>query len=122
MKTSFNSKIFGVALVPLYGYILISLYVLVSSGFQFDVFEPGSVVMLSAGMLVAAILYSYRGKLFHLLGLLIMLVLGGIGIYVGLIVDPMNWMELIASAFLIAFGFAFYEMVEHHREVWHENN
>lgn len=122
MRSSFNSKIFGVALIPLYGYLLISLYVLVNSGFRFDVFNPISVVVLIAGMLASAFCYSYRGKMIHVLGLLIMLALGGFGIYVGLIVEPMNWMELIASAFLIAFGLAFYEMVEHHREVWHENN
>ena len=121
MKSTFNSKIFGVALIPLYGYILISLYVLVSSGFRFDVFEPISVIALIAGMLLSAICYSFRGKLFHLLGLFILFMIGGFGIYAGLIVTPMNWMELIASAFVIAFGVAFYEMVEHHRVVWLEN-
>lgn len=116
MKKAFNTKIFGVALLPFDAYVLISVYVFVHAGFRLDVFHFPSVVLLSCGLMLAAVLYAFRYRLLHRLALCIMVILGGIGIYVGLILDPVNWMELISSAFIIAFGIAFYELVEHLRE------
>lgn len=116
MKKAFNTKIFGFALLPFDAYVLISVYVFVHAGYRLDVFYLPSVILLSCGLILAAVFYAFRYRLLHRLALCVMLILGGIGIYVGLSLDPVNWMELIASAFLIAFGIAFYELVEQDRE------
>lgn len=109
MKHNFNSKIFGVALIPFYAYSLISIFVFVSSGYQWDVFQPITVAFLSFGMISGAFCFSFKSHLLHILALLIFIFLGGIGVYVGLIVDAINYMELLSSALLIAFAFAMYE-------------
>lgn len=109
MKHNFNSKIFGVALIPFYVYVLISGYVFVSSGYRLDVFQPFSVLFLSFGLIAGAICFSFKSHVLHLLALWISIILGGIGVYVGLIIEPINYMELLTSALLIAFAFAMYE-------------
>lgn len=108
---NFNSKIFGVALVPFYAYVLISGFVLVNSHFQFDVFNPVAVVSLTFGLVLSAACYAYKSNVLHIFALCIGLALGGYGVYVGLVLDPYNWMELIASACLIAYNFAMFDMV-----------
>lgn len=109
MKHNFNSKIFGVALIPFYMYVLISIFVFVSSGYQWDVFNPLSVALLSFGMIAGAVCFSFKSRMLHMLALCIFIFLGGIGVYVGLLVQPINYMELLSSALLIAFAFGMYE-------------
>lgn len=109
-------------MIPFYMYAMISVYVFISAGYRFDVFNFVSVTVLTVGLITAATFFSFRSKILHLLALLILLALGGIGIYIGLILDPINWIELIASAFIIAFALAFYEMVEHRREAYNERD
>lgn len=109
MKHNFNSKIFSVALIPFYAYILISVFVFVSSGYQWEVFNPLSVALLSFGMIAGAFCFSFKSHVLHVFALCIFILLGGIGVYVGLIIEPINYMELLTSALLVAFAFAMFE-------------
>ena len=109
---NFNSKIFGVALVPFYVYVLISGFVLVKSHFQWDVFHPFEVLFLSVGMILSAACYAYKSNVLHGLGLCIGFALGGYGIYGGVVLHAVNWMQLVASACLIAYYFAMLDMVK----------
>lgn len=118
----FNTRIFTVALIPLYGYIILQVYAILQSHFQYAIDEPVAVLMVCVGLIAAAAFSALPVKKFHLLGAFCYVLIGGIGIYFGLIRESLNWPMLIASAFVIAFGVAFYEMVEHHRELWHEQD
>jgi len=118
----FNTKILTVAWIPFYGYLTMCAYVLVQSHFNMDVIQPIRILSELMLLLVAGILAAIKGKSFHFISLIFYMLVGIMGIYSGLLITPMNWMELVASAFVIAFGFAFYEMVEHHREMWHEED
>lgn len=118
----FNSRIFTTGLIPLYGYIVLQIYALVQSHFQYTIEEPLTPLAICIGLIAAAAASALPMKKYHLLGVCLYLCIGGIGVYFGLLTDVQNWTLLIASAFVIAFGLAFYEMVEHHRELWHETD
>lgn len=111
MFQKFNSKIFGVALIPFYLYAIISIFVFVSSGYDLDIFQPLSVIVISLGTIASAVCVSFPNKKLHILGTLIMLMVGGIGIYLGLTIKPINFIELFLAACIIAFAFAMYELV-----------
>jgi len=118
----FNTRIFSVALLPLYAYLLLFVYVLFRSRFHY---EENTLITfgISLWLLAAAALISLRERKYHRLALLLYIGIGLLGIYSGLIADDtINIAQVIASAFVIAFGAAFYEMVEHHHEVWHEDD
>lgn len=112
MKRSFNSKIFAVALTPFYLYVLIFAYVFVHSEYNTDVFQYYHLLQL-LGLIVSAFFFSYRSRLIQWLGLLIFIALGALGIYSGLLVEPVSWSQLIVSAMLIAFGFSLFEVTKY---------
>lgn len=111
MWKSFNSKIFALALSPLYAYVLISVFVFIKSGYQFAVFNILSMLLIGIGTTVAALCFSFSKRTLHMIAFLILLLLGGIGIYIGFASSPLNWSELIASAAMIAFAFAMKDFV-----------
>lgn len=117
----FNSKIFSVALIPLYCYVLLCAYVLLQAHYDWtinDTLIAGSVCICLS---LAAVLISLRKKFQHRLALLFYVIVGIAGIYNGLITsEVMNWLQIIASAFVVAFGVSFYETVERHHEEWDE--
>lgn len=118
----FNSKIFMAALIPFYGYVLMSAYALLRSHFTWRSDEVISTLVICIVLFVAGACAARKEKRYHLLSLLIFLTVGVLGIRAGLLVEPMNWPELVASAFVIAFALAFYEMIEYHRSIWHETD
>ncbi len=118
----FNTRIFTTALIPLYGYLILHIYAIIQSQFQYTIDKPWETLAVSVGLIMAAGASALPMKKYHLMGMFLYLVIGAIGIYYGLLMDTQNWMMLVASAFVIAFGMAFYEMVENHRELWHEQN
>ena len=113
----FNSRIFAVALIPFYGYALMCAYILVHSHFQWDIEDTSTIFLISSTLIAAAFFASLINKKYHILSLLLYLGLGGLGVQGGLTSEPMNWPQLIASAFVVAFGIAFYEMIEHQRSI-----
>lgn len=118
----FNSRIFTVALIPFYGYLLMCAYVVLRSHFEWEMKEVINIVLVMIALISAGVFASLRDKKFHLLSLFLYLLVGGFGIRSGLLIEPINWLELVSSAFVIAFGLAFYEMIEHHRSIWHESD
>lgn len=118
----FNSRIFGVALIPFYGYLLMCAYVVFRSHFEWEMMEVMNIALVMIALIAAGAFASLKDKKFHILALFLYLLVGGFGIRSGLLIEPMNWLELVSSAFVIAFGLAFYEMIEHHRSIWHEND
>lgn len=118
----FNTRIFTTALIPLYGYIVLHVYAIIQSRFQYVIEKPLEPLAICLVLIAAAAASAFPMKKHHLIGSVLYLFIGAVGIYFGLLTEPLNWMMLVASAFVIAFGLAFYEMVEHHRELWHEQD
>ncbi|MCI8850426.1 MAG: hypothetical protein HFE82_02600 [Erysipelotrichaceae bacterium] len=117
----FNSKIFSVALIPLYCYALLCAYAVTQAHYEWSLSDTLAACGISAALLAAGVLISLRKRIQHRIGLLLYMAVGCIGIYNGLIADEvMNWAQIIASAFVFAFGISFYETVERHYEAWHE--
>lgn len=117
----FNTKIFSVALIPLYCYVLLCAYVLLQLHYEWTFHDTLTACLIIACLALAAVLISMRRRMQHRLALLLYALVGIAGIYSGLIADEVvNWMQIIASAFVFAFGVSFYETVERHHEVWHE--
>lgn len=112
MKHSFSSRVFAVALTPFYLYVLIFAYVFVHSEYNTDFFQFHHILQL-LGLIISAFFFSYRSRLIQLLGLLIFIALGALGIYSGLLVEPVSWSQLIVSAMLIAFGFSLFEVTKY---------
>lgn len=117
----FNSKIFSVALIPLYCYVLLCVYAVLQVHYEWNISDTLSACAVIIGLLFGAVFMSLRKRFQHRLALLCYTLVGIAGIYHGLIAgEMMNWVQIIASAFVVAFGFSFYETVERHHEVWHE--
>ncbi len=117
----FNSRIFTIALIPFYGYLILNAYTMIQSYFQYAI-DPLKTLTICMLLIAAAGVSSLSMKRYHLIGSFLYLFTGGIGVYFGLLPESQNWMMLIASAFVIAFGVTLYEMAEHHRELWHEKD
>ena len=119
----FNTKIFSVALIPLYCYILLCAYVILQAHYEWTLSDTLSACAISVCLMLAAVLISLRKRFQHRLALLCYLIIGAAGIYNGMIAgEIMNWAQVVASAFVVAFGVSFYETVERHREVWNEED
>lgn len=117
----FNTKIFSIACIPLYCYLLLCAYLLIQAHYDWTLSDTLSALGISICLLLAAVLISLRKRMQHRLALLLYLMIGIAGIYSGLIAsEMMNWTQIFASAFVVAFGISFYETVERHFEVWHE--
>lgn len=117
----FNSKIFSVALIPLYCYVLLCAYAITQAHYEWSISDTLIACAVSAALFVAGVLISLRSRIQHRIALLLYMAVGCVGIYNGLIADEfMNWAQIIASAFVFAFGVSFYETVERHYEAWHE--
>lgn len=117
----FNTKIFSVAMIPLYCYILLCAYVLLQLHYDWSFNDTLSAIAICVSLFLAAVLISLRKRMSHRIALLLYVLVGITGIYNGLIASEiMNWAQIIASAFVVAFGVSFYETVERHYEAWHE--
>lgn len=116
MWKTFNSRIFTVAVIPFVLYVFISIFVFVSSGFELSIFEPLTVISLSLGTVIAALFFSFKHRILHYLAMLVLLILGGFGVYNGMSASSTNWIEVIFSACIIAFSIAMFEFVTHHHQ------
>lgn len=107
-------------MIPFYGYFFTSIYMFVHADFRFDVLDVRSLLCLSAGLILAAFLYSVKSHITHIIALGMMLLLGCYGLYIAVLIDPINWMELLASTLIILFNCIFYKLVKQRHEDQYE--
>lgn len=105
-----NTKILGVALIPVYCYVLLSVFAFVRSGFEWSVFDPWIALSLVLAMSLSALCFSLQKHFLHIIGLLILLCIGALVIYAGF-QGGIHTLELIMAALLIAFACSMYEFV-----------
>lgn len=107
-------------MIPFYGYFFITIYMFVRADFRFEVLDVRSLICLSAGLILSALLYSVNFHITHIIALGMMLLLGCYGLYIAVLIDPINWVELLASTLIILFNCIFYKMVKQRHEEQYE--